>query len=64
MGYTTSEDIDEILEKIEHAVYSLNQENKYQKIYSISEIIDDVFQEMKGKIKKTNKRWFKTALKT
>jgi replicative DNA helicase len=48
------EDIDEILEKIEHAVYSLNQENKYQKIYSISEIIDDVFQEMKGKIKKTN----------
>jgi replicative DNA helicase len=40
MGYTTSEDIDEILEKIEHAVYSLNQENKYQKIYSISEIID------------------------
>jgi hypothetical protein len=26
MGYTT-EDIDEILEKIEHAVYSLNQEN-------------------------------------
>jgi replicative DNA helicase len=31
-GYTTSEDIDEILEKIEHAVYSLNQ-NKYQKIY-------------------------------
>jgi replicative DNA helicase len=63
-GYTTSEDIDEILEKIEHAVYSLNQENKYQKIYSISEIIDDVFQEMKGKIKKTNKRWFKTAFKT
>jgi replicative DNA helicase len=62
-GYTTSEDIDEILEKIEHAVYSLNQENKYQKIYSISEIIDDVFQEMKGKIKKTN-IGLKTAFKT
>jgi replicative DNA helicase len=62
-GYTTSEDIDEILEKIEHAVYSLNQENKYQKIYSISEIIDDVFQEMKGKIKKQTNVGLKTAFK-
>jgi replicative DNA helicase len=62
-GYTTSEDIDEILEKIEHAVYSLNQENKFQKIYSISEIIDDVFQEMKGKIKKQTSMGLKTAFK-
>lgn len=62
-GYTTSEDIDEILEKIEQAVYSLNQENQFQKIYSISEIIDDVFQEMKGKIKKQTNLGLKTAFK-
>ncbi len=60
-GYTTSEDIDEILEKIEHAVYSLNQENTFQKIHSISEIVDDVFQEMKGKIKKQTNLGLKTA---
>lgn len=60
-GYTTSEDIDEILEKIEQAVYSLNQENTLQKIHSISEIVDDVFQEMKGKIKKQTHVGLNTA---
>ena len=52
-GYTTSEDLEVILEKIEQSVFSLNQQNLSQKIYSSAEIMDDIFSEMKSKIKKT-----------
>jgi replicative DNA helicase len=62
-GYTTSEDLETILEKMEHAIYSLNQENTSQKIYGISEIIDDVFVEMKGKIKKQGTPGLQTSFK-
>ena len=52
-GYTTSEDLEVILEKIEQSIFSLNQQNLSQKIYSSAEIMDDIFAEMKSKIKKT-----------
>lgn len=62
-GYTTSENLETILDKMEHAVYSLSQQNVSQKIYSISEIIDEVFTEMKGKIKKQTTSGLKTTFK-
>ena len=51
LGYTTSLTIENILEEIEKTILTLNQQNKGQKIYSIAEIINDVFLEMKNKIK-------------
>ena len=51
MGYTTSTSVEIILDKIEQTIFSLNKQNQTQKIYSISEIINDVFVEMKLKIK-------------
>jgi|AntAceMinimDraft_1070359.scaffolds.fasta_scaffold01674_11 replicative DNA helicase len=51
LGYTTSTSVEIILDKIEQTIFSLNKQNQTQKIYSISEIINDVFVEMKLKIK-------------
>lgn len=51
LGYTTSLTIENILEEIEKTILTLNQQNKGQKLYSIAEIINDVFLEMKNKIK-------------
>ena len=51
-GYTTSEDLEIILDKMEQSIFSLNQEKLSQKVYSAAEIMDDVFTEMKAKIKK------------
>ena len=51
-GYTTSEDLDIILDKMEQSIFSLSQEKLSQKVYSAAEIMDDVFTEMKSKIKK------------
>jgi replicative DNA helicase len=53
-GYSTSIEIKEILEKMEQLIYSLNQEKISQKVYSSAEIVDDIFNEMKTKIKKQN----------
>jgi replicative DNA helicase len=50
-GYSTSIEIKEILEKMEQLIFSLNQQKLSQKIYSSAEIIDDIFNEMKTKIK-------------
>lgn len=50
-GYTTSEDLENILDKMEQSIFSLNQQNLSQKIYSAAEIMDDVYTEMKSKIK-------------
>ena len=51
LGYTTSTKVDIILEKIEQTIFSLNKQNIGEKIYSASEIIDEVFIDMKEKIK-------------
>ena len=51
-GYNTTENIEIILEKLERSIFFLNQQ-KPEKIYTVAEIIDDVFSEMKAKIKKT-----------
>ena len=53
-GYSSGIGINEILEKMEQLIYSLGQQKISQKIYSSAEIIDDVFEEMKTKIKKQN----------
>lgn len=53
-GYSSGIAISEILEKMEQLIYSLGQQKISQKIYSSAEIIDDVFEEMKTKIKKQN----------
>lgn len=62
-GYATSENLDSILDKMEQAVYSLNQQKLSQKIYTITEIIDEVFVEMKGKLKKQTNLGLKTSFK-
>jgi len=51
-GYTTSEKVEIILEKLERSIFLLNQEKNIQKLYSAGEIIDDIFAELKTKIKK------------
>lgn len=52
-GYLTSMDLDEILEKIENTIFQLNQQKTSDNLYSAAEIMDDIFVEIKGKIKKT-----------
>ena len=62
-GYTSSENLETIFERIEQAIFSLNEENVYQKIYSAAEVIDDVFLEMKAKIKKSTPPGLLTSFK-
>ena len=62
-GYSTSIEIKEILEKMEQLIYSLNQEKISQKVYSSAEVIDDIFNEMKTKIKKQNQSGFVSSFK-
>jgi replicative DNA helicase len=49
-GYTTSEKIEAILNRLEQSFLGLNQENLSQKVYTAAEILDDVYLEMKSKI--------------
>jgi replicative DNA helicase len=62
-GYTTSEKLEIILEKIEQILFTINQENYDKKIYSAAEIIDEVFSEIKTKIKKNESIGFETSFK-
>ena len=62
-GYSTTLEIKEILEKMEQLIYSLNQQKINQKIYSSAEIIDDIFVEMKTKIKKQSQSGFISSFK-
>lgn len=48
---------------MEQLIYSLNQQKLSQKIYSSAEIIDDIFNEMKTKIKKQNQSGFISSFK-
>ena len=52
-GYLTSMNLDEILEKIESTIFQLNQQKTSDNLYSAAEIMDDIFVEIKEKIKKT-----------
>ena len=63
LGYTTSLTLDNILEEIEKTLFLLNQQNKGQKIYSIAEIVNDVFSEMKNKIKDNKEIGLLTSFK-
>ena len=60
-GYITSENLDKTIEKIEYALFNLNQENSIKKIYSSAEIIDEVFSEIKSKIKKNESSGFESS---
>ena len=62
-GYTSSENLEKIFEKIEHSLFNLNQENYGQKIYSAAEIIDEVFFEIKNKIKKIENKTLESSFK-
>ena len=52
-GYLTSMEIEEIFEKIETTIFQLNQQKTSDNLYSAAEIMDDIFLEIKEKIKKT-----------
>jgi replicative DNA helicase len=51
-GYTTSTNINDILDKTEQSIYNLTQQKFLEQVYTSAEIIDDVFNELKSKIKK------------
>ena len=53
-GFTTSTEVDQILEKTEQSIYNLSQERTVPKFYSSAEIVDDIFEEMKLKAKIKN----------
>jgi replicative DNA helicase len=52
-GYETSEDLENILDKIESSLSSLNQEKLSQEAYSAEEIMNEVYYEIKSKRQKT-----------
>ena len=52
-GYETSEDLENILDKIENSLSSLNQEKLSQEAYSAEEIMNEVYYEIKSKRQKT-----------
>jgi replicative DNA helicase len=52
-GYETSEDLENILDKIENSLSSLSQEKLSQEAYSAEEIMNDVYYEIKSKRQKT-----------
>lgn len=62
-GYTTSENLEVILEKLERSLFLLNQEKNSQKIYTAAEVIDDVFEEIKQKIKNSSPTGLLTGFK-
>ena len=63
LGYTTSLNLDNILEEMEKTLFVLNQQNSGQKIYSVAEIVNDVFIEMKTKIKENKEIGLLTSFK-
>ena len=62
-GYTTSENIDTILEKMEASIFSLTEEKISQKMYTVAEIVNDVFVDLKEKIKKSQPTGLLTSFK-
>ena len=63
LGYTTSTKIESILEKIEQTIFSLNKQNFGQKMYTSAEIVDEVFFDMKLKIKENKTSGLITSFK-
>lgn len=51
-GYTTSEDLETIVDKMEYSIFSLSQESLSKNIYSASEILGDIYLEIQSKMKK------------
>jgi replicative DNA helicase len=49
-GYTTSEKLEVILEKIEQSVYVLGQKKDSSKLYNVVEIINNIYDEINSKI--------------
>jgi replicative DNA helicase len=62
-GYTTSTKVDEILIKIEKVLFTLNQQNLSQKVYSVAEVIDEVYDELTSKIKNNETSGLLTSFK-
>ncbi len=60
-GYTTSINIDVILNDIEQLIFTLNDNNLSEKVYSSAEIMDDVFQDMVQKVKKDKSLGLKSS---
>lgn len=61
LSYTSSESLEKILEKIDEKLFFLNQQKMFQKTYKTSEIIDEVYREIKEKISKKEKIGFSTS---
>lgn len=62
-GYTTSSTLNDVLIKIEKSLFEVNEKNLSQKIYTASEVIDEVFLAMTAKIKNNENPGFLTSFK-
>ena len=62
-GYTTSTQVDDIFTKIEKLLFNLNQQNLSQKVYSVAEVIDEVYLEITSKIKNNDEPGLLTSFK-
>lgn len=51
-GYTTSENLETILDKMEYSIFSLSQESLSKNIYSAAEVLGDVYLEIQSKMKR------------
>lgn len=61
LGYNTSEDLDPILEKIQGKLFQLTDENISEKIYSSSEVVEEIFSDIKLKINKNDSSGFHSS---
>jgi replicative DNA helicase len=62
-GYLTSVNMEEIMENIEKTISYISQQKISEKIYSAAEIIDEIFLEMKTKLKTNESERLKTSFR-
>jgi len=63
LGYVNTISLDEIIEKIENYLFNLNKQNSINKLYSSAEILDDIFNEIKLKIKSNEENGLRTSFR-
>lgn len=63
LGYLNSISLDEIVEKIEAYLFNLNKQNTSNKLYNTSEILDEIFNEIKSKMNNDETSGLKTSYK-
>jgi replicative DNA helicase len=63
LGYINTISIEEIIDKIEKYLFNLNNQNTSNKLYTTTEILDEIFEEIKTKINEEQINGLKTSFK-